>query len=179
MTNQITGEITARDSLGRLTQLAKEIEALITQDENKENGSSIDLTQALGQVQGQWLTKVESIGLLVKDYELTRGNYNGEIERLKRIDTALELRIEWLKQYLMYNMETNKEEKLQFPMVTVAIHKNPPSVGIVDETLIPSSYTRIIQEIRINKAEILKDLKAGKQVAGAALVTDRKHLEIK
>jgi hypothetical protein len=76
-------------------------------------------------------------------------------------------------------MQAKGEDKLQFALVTVAIRYNPPSVGITDEKEIPSSYTRIIQEIKINKAEILKELKAGKQVPGTTLITEVKRLEIK
>ena len=175
MIDQTTGEITSRDSLGRLTQLSKEIEALIVQ----ENVPPEQLTKALDQVQGQWLTKVESIGHLVKDYELTIKNCEEERIRLDNISNALKMRIGWLKSYLMYNMQAKGEDKLQFALVTVSIHNNPPSVGITDEKEIPSSYTRIIQEIKINKAEILKELKAGKQVPGTTLITDVKRLEIK
>jgi len=179
MIDQTTGEITSRDSLGRLTQLSKEIEALIVQSEDRDNAAPEALAKALDQVEGQWMTKVESIGYLVKDYELMRKNWNEEIDKLKRMDEALKLRIEWLKSYLMYNMQAKGEDKLQFALVAVAIRNNPPSVGITDEKEIPSSYTRIIQEIKINKAEILKELKAGKQVPGTILITDVKRLEIK
>ena len=176
MTDPTTGEITSRDSLGRLTQLSKEIEALIVQAEEQD---SISMSKALDRVQGQWLTKVESIGYLVKDYELMRKNWNEEIDKLKRMDEALKLRIEWLKGYLMYNMQTLGEDKLQFALVTVAIRNNPPSVAIQDEKLIPSSYTRIVQEIKIDVAGIRKELMAGKTVPGTTLVTDKKRLEIK
>jgi len=180
MIDQTTGEITSRDSLGRLTQLSKEIEALIVQNDNDATvGVAIDLTKALDQIQGQWLTKVESIGHLVKDYELTIKNCEEERIRLDNMSKAFKMRIEWLKSYLMYNMQAKGEDKLQFALVTVAIRNNPPSVGITDEKEIPSSYTRIIQEIKINKAEILKELKAGKQVPGTTLITDVKRLEIK
>jgi len=180
MTDPTTGEITSRDSLGRLTQLSKEIETLINQTIEEKGVAPEEITKALGQVQAQWLTKVESIGLLVKDYELTRKNCNEEIERLKRIDKALELRTEWLKIYLLYNMQANNEtEPLKFPFVTVAIRNNPPSVAIIDEKEVPSSYTRIVQEIKLDITGIRKELMAGKTVPGTTLVTDKKRLEIK
>jgi hypothetical protein len=176
MIDQTTGEITSRDSLGRLTQLSKEIEALIVQAEEQD---SISMSKALDQVEGQWMTKVESIGHLVKDYEHSIRDWEEERIRLDNMSKALKLRIEWLKSYLMYNMQVKGEDKLQFALVTVVIRNNPPSVGITDEKEIPSSYTRIIQEIKINKAEILKELKAGKQVPGTTLITEVKRLEIK
>jgi len=179
MIDQTTGEITSRDSLGRLTQLSKEIEVLIVQSEDRDNAAPEALTKALDQVEGQWMTKVESIGHLVKDYEHSIRDWEEERIRLDNMGKALKLRIEWLKSYLMYNMQVKGEDKLQFALVTVVIRNNPPSVGITDEKEIPSSYTRIVQEIKINKAEILKELKAGKQVPGTTLITDVKRLEIK
>lgn len=174
-----TGEITSRDSLGRLTQLSKEIEVVILQYEEQSNASPEALTKALDQVQGQWLTKVESIGHLVKDFELMAKTWEEERVRLDNMAKALKMRTEWLKNYLMFNMQAMKEDRLIFPLVTIAIRNNPPSVAVIDEKEIPSSYTRIIQEIKLDIAGIRKELMAGKLVAGATLVTDKKRLEIK
>lgn len=174
-----TGEITSRDSLGRLTQLSKEIEALILQYEEQSNASPEALTKALDQVQGQWLTKVESIGHLVKDYEHMAKTWEEERVRLDNMAKTLKMRTEWLKNYLMFNMQAMKEDRLIFPLVAIAIRNNPPSVAVIDEKEIPSSYTRIIQEIKLDIAGIRKELMAGKLVAGATLVTDKKRLEIK
>lgn len=175
MTDTNTGEITARNSLGRLTELSKQIDSLIAQSDVPPE----ELTKALDQVNAQWLTKIESIGHLVKDYEHMIVDFEEERQRLDNMSKALKLRVEWLKQYLMFNMQAKGEDKLQFSLVTVSVRNNPPSVGIADETEIPASYTRIIQEIRIDKASILKELKDGKTVRGCFLITDKKRLEVK
>lgn len=104
-----TGEITSRDSLGRLTQLSKEIEALILQYEEQSNASPETLTKALDQVQGQWLKKVESIGHLVKDYEHMAKTWEEERVRLDNMAKALKMRTEWLKNYLMFNEEVSHD----------------------------------------------------------------------
>lgn len=173
-----TGEITARDSLARLTQLSKEIEALyLASDEDDPNKEA--LSNAIEQIGAQWLDKVESIGLLIKDYEHMISDFKAEANRLDNFSKNLELRMEWLKQYLMFNMESKKDTNLKFPMVTVQIANNPPSVGITDEKAIPPKYVRIVQETKINRVEILKDLKEGKEVPGCFLVTGKKSLRIK
>ena len=179
MINSTTGEITSRDSLGRLTELSKQIEALIIQSEDIDNASPETLTKALDQVQGQWLTKVESTGHLIKDYEHMIKDWEEERVRLDNMSKTLKMRTEWLKNYLFFNMIAMKEDKLVFPLVTVAIRNNPPSVAVIDEKEIPSSYTRIVQEIKLDIAGIRKELIAGKSVPGAVLITDKKRLEIK
>lgn len=179
MINSTTGEITSRDSLGRLTELSKQIEALIIQSEDRDNASPEALTKALDQVQGQWLTKVESTGHLIKDYEHMIKDWEEERVRLDNMSKTLKMRTEWLKNYLFYNMIAMKEDKLVFPLVTVSIRNNPPSVAVIDEKEIPSSYTHIVQEIKLDIAGIRKELIAGKSVPGAVLVTDKKRLEIK
>jgi hypothetical protein len=109
---------------------------------------------------------------MLKDWEEER-------QRLDNMGKSLKARIEWLKQYLMYNMQTRGENKLQFALVTVVVRDNPPSVGITDEKEVPASYTKIITEIKIDKAKILKELKEGKEITGCFLVTDKKRLEVK
>ena len=68
----------------------------------------------------------------------------------------------------------NKVEGLQW---TFSLKKNPPSVAIEDENLIPAEYIDYDPKIKVQ--QISDDLKAGKAVPGAKLHTDRTRLEIK
>ncbi len=171
-----TGEIVSKDTLDRLTQTAKAIEALMAQEDTPPE----ELQKALGQIEAKWLDKVESIGHLVKDWEYRADILKAEIERLQAMKKTLESRSQWLKDYCLWNMVAQNEERLQFPMFTVSVRKNPPSVLVLDEKEIPSSYTRVITEIQINKLAIMDHYKkTGGTVKGCQIVTDRKRLEIK
>jgi DNA repair exonuclease SbcCD ATPase subunit len=52
------------------------------------------------------------------------------------------------------------------------------SVEVVDESLVPGEFTRIVQKIEVNKAEALKALKNGVEVAGLSLL-ERENVVVK
>jgi hypothetical protein len=173
---QPTGEIITRPTLARLTDLGRQIQALLLDAsiEDKET-----LATALQHIEGDWLTKVENCGHIIRDFDYLIENFDAEIDKLRAHKKALENRQAWLLDYLMFNMVEKGEDKLQFPLVSVSIVKNPPSVEILDEKMIPSSYTTIKTEITINKKPIADDLKKGINVPGARLITDRKRVQVR
>ena len=171
-----TGEITTRPTLSRLTETGKAIQALLLNPDIQDKET---LQKALGEVEGQWLTKVENIGHLCKDMDYLIDNFMTEIAKLENQARVLANRKAWLLDYLMVNMIASNETKLQFPLVAVSIVNNPPSVEIIDEKAIPASYITIKTETVINKNPIRDDLKKGIEVPGARLITDRKRVQIK
>ena len=51
----------------------------------------------------------------------------------------------------------------------MTVRKNPASVDVLDENLIPSEYKKEVVEVKVDKKAILADLKEGVVVEGAAL----------
>lgn len=88
--------------------------------------------------------------------------------RMMAREKALKNQILRLKSYLLENMEKCEISKIECPQFVIGIQKNPPSVDIFDESLIPSEYDRI--KIDKDLARIRDDLKNGVVIPGARLV---------
>jgi hypothetical protein len=103
---------------------------------------------------------------------------NMEIDRLKHrtfVKSNLQKR---LKDYLMSCMKNAGYKKLEYPTITVSVHKNNPSVEILREDLLPDKYLQIIQVRSIDRRLLADDLKIG-DVPGAHLITEKTHLRIR
>jgi hypothetical protein len=175
-----TGEITKKKSLYELTELSQQIEDLIVQF--RESGEDYStLTTALGQLEAERLTKIEGIFRLLQWREKRIEAIKEEKARLNQVQNRLEADNDWLEQYCVKNMEEHNESKLIFSLVKGSVRNNPPSVEVIDESLIPDTFLRIKTVTEINKTDILNRFRAGtiKEVAGAKIVTDRKSLIIK
>lgn len=105
---------------------------------------------------------------------------DAEIARLRKRKEVNDHLKERLKEYLKDCMTKAGLTKLDIGIMTVSVQKNPPSVGITNEAVIPASYKDVIPEqYVISKKRILEALKANIEVAGAELVTDKTNLRIK
>lgn len=107
------------------------------------------------------------------------GSVDVEIERLqKRKKFAINLQ-ERLKEYIRINMVRADIQKIETDIFTIAVQKNPPSVDITNEEIIPAGYKVIKQIISVDKKQLLNDLKEGKKIEGCHIVLDKTHLRIR
>ena len=66
-------------------------------------------------------------------------------------------------------METTGTKKIEAPDILIKTGKNPPSVEIYDESLIPAQFVTSKMVTSISKAYIKESIKAGNEVPGARL----------
>ena len=143
-----------------------------------------DLTQEEFEEQGNELAlilknKAENIVGYNFTLESNKNILKKEIERLLSIYKATEDKQEKLYKYVKENMNKLGLEKIETPIGNITIKKNPPSINIVDEKIIPIEYIKEKIVISIDKTKIKEDLKAGKTVLGAELIETNTRLEIK
>ena len=112
--------------------------------------------------------KAENTAKLIRSLEADIEVLKAEEKRLAERRKTYEGKVITLKQYLQIQMEMAGIEKVKRPLVTISIRKNPPSVRVLDESLIPSEYM-IPQEPKISKKDIKEALKNGEFVPGAEL----------
>lgn len=91
----------------------------------------------------------------------------------------LENRLEKFKDYVKDNMQRLNIIKLESELGTLLISKNPASVEILDENLIPSEYKKEKITVAVDKVAIKNALKEGKNIQGVKLVDDKTSLKIK
>ena len=124
---------------------------------------------SLDGVQEEIDIKAENIAKLIKSIEVDIAGFREEEIRLANRRKTLENRKEGLKTYLDDQMRALGMEKIKGKIFTIAFQKNPPSVDIVDTQLLPKEYFCEPVEPVPDKKHIMEDLKAGKEIPGAAI----------
>lgn len=127
-----------------------------------------EITAALNGLEGQFDLKAENIVKVMKSLDADVVGLKAEEKRLADRRKSLENRSLNLKAYLSDSMRAIKKEKIKGSIFTLAFQKNPPSVNIVDLTLIDKKYL-IEQPSTLDKKMILEDLKNDIEVYGAEI----------
>lgn len=112
--------------------------------------------------------KAENIAKLIRNLESDVAAYKEEEDRLKTKRQATENKVKWLKTYLEDNMKLTGKTKFKSGMFNFSIQKNPASVNIVDEKIIPEEFL-IQQPPKVDKTSLKEILKRGIEVPGAEL----------
>ena len=112
--------------------------------------------------------KAENIAKLIRNLESDVAAYKEEEDRLKTKRQATENKVKWLKTYLEDNMKLTGKTKFKSGMFNFSIQKNPASVNITDEKVIPEEFL-IQQPPKVDKTSLKEILKRGIEVPGAEL----------
>ena len=112
--------------------------------------------------------KAENIAKLIRNLESDVSAYKEEEDRLKTKRQATENKVKWLKTYLEDNMKLTGKTKFKSGMFNFSIQKNPASVNITDERIIPDEFL-IQQPPKVDKTSLKEALKSGIEVPGAEL----------
>ncbi len=126
-----------------------------------------DTLEALGD---EMETKAINVTKFMRNMEATaKAIKEAEAEMTKR-RKLLENRIKWMKDYLKGSMEHTGITKIECPYFKLSIQKNPASVIITNEKLIPEQFKEQVISLKIDKTAIKNCLKAGKAITGAKLI---------
>ena len=112
--------------------------------------------------------KAENIAKLIRNLESDVSAYKEEEDRLKTKRQATENKVKWLKTYLEDNMKLTGKTKFKSGRINFSIQKNPVSVNITDEKIIPEEFL-IPQPPKVDKTSLKEILKRGIEVPGAEL----------
>lgn len=112
--------------------------------------------------------KAENIAKLIRNLKADVTAYKEEEDRLKTKRQATENKVKWLKTYLEGNMKLTGKTKFKSGMFNFSIQKNPASVNILDERIIPEEFL-IPQLPKIDKTALKDVLKTGVEVPGVEL----------
>ena len=126
----------------------------------------------------QMETKAENIIAVIRNYETRIEGIKAEEKRLMEYRKSEEKKLERLKEYTTYCMELLGNKKLDTTLGRISLRKKPETLNIIDESLIPSQYKEIIQTVKVDKAQIKKDLKEG-NIEGVELVEGGNSLQVK
>lgn len=140
---------------------------------------SVDTTQE--EYKQVYLDTLESVTVLFEEkaegYAMVRTQLKAdeeavdyEIKRLQAKKTALANNRKRLEQTLQEEMIATNQRKIKTPLFSIYIQKNPPSVQVTNEEIIPEDFY-IPQPDKLDKASIKECLKRGIIVPGVELVS--------
>lgn len=151
--------------LYELTEMYKNIWDLVEDDE-----VDLDtLETALSQVEDNLEVKAENIAKLIKGIDGDIDTLKAEEKRLADKRRVLENKQKNIKGYLENQLRVMGIDKVKTPLFTVALQKNPPSVEIVNEDLIPEQFKKTVTTTTIVKKDLLEALKSGQVIEGAEI----------
>lgn len=119
--------------------------------------------------------KAKWIWAILRTFKSYEDTIASEIKRLTALKKSYKTNADSLKSYLGYNLKQLEMEKLETDLFKFSFRKSK-SVVIEDGVLPPDEYLKTT--ISIDKSAILKDLKAGKEIKGCALL-EKDNLQIK
>lgn len=143
-----------------------------------------ELTPEEMQEQGNELARElqnKSTGIIgyTRNQELLIQAIKEEENRLAENRKAIENKLDRFKEYVKSNMQELAVEKIETPLGVLSVVKNPASVEIVDETMIPSEYKIKKETYTPDKKAIKEALKNGENILGVKLIEDKTSLRIK
>lgn len=119
--------------------------------------------------------KMEWLGLHVKELRAEAQAVKAEADALYKRATSASKRADGIENYLTFLMTDGELDKFQTNRLTLSF-RSSKAVEVTSEALIPKEYFRIKREP--DKVALSADLKAGKEIPGAALV-ERRRIQVK
>lgn len=121
--------------------------------------------------------KIESIGLFILELKSKDKEYKEYIESVKKRQDRNKKKLESLEKYLTNYMEQSEVNKFETKKIDIRFRKSS-SCNVLDSEKVPSQYKHIETTEKVDKAQILKDLRSGNTVDGCELV-ENKSIQIK
>lgn len=116
--------------------------------------------------------KADGYVAVIKSLEADNHAIDEEIKRLRQRKTSNQNGVKRLKESLQEVMEQTGKEKFKTSFNSYSIANNPPSLDVIDETLIPKQYY-VEQKPKLDKKELLKAVKGGLELKGVELKQSR------
>lgn len=125
------------------------------------------------------IRRVDDFGRSLRSLDAQAEFASAEIKRLQERKKGIEALREKLTDRAIVLMEREGLKKLQGNTVTLTLAAKPASVAIIDESILPPQFVRIVQTTSPDKVAIKAALNAGETVPGADLTIGGNSLRIK
>lgn len=134
-----------------------------------ESTEEFDIVQKIQEINENFDIKAMNIVSLVKNFKLDLDNIDNVIDSLKYKRESLGKKIDNLYEYLKFNMEKIEKLEIKNSIHTAKIANNPPSVSVVDASIIPLEYINRTEIVKPDLTKIKNDLKMGVIIDGVLL----------
>ncbi len=157
----------------KLYEIAGEYRALLTimdsSDEDEIDEDSFLL--ALDVLETDFTAKATNIGCLIREMTAESQAVAETVKNLHDRKQRLDKRANWLRNYLLNQMQTAGIASAKDARISVTLKNNPPSVHIESPESLPLSYCRVIPAFhQPDKTAIKTALKSGINIPGCSLI---------
>lgn len=159
----------------KLYEISNEFQKIVDLIENCDEMSP-ELIEQLNAVSDNASAKVINVAAYIKNLEAESSSMQVYLNNMRDRQDKVEKRIDSLKEYLRYNMDLLKLNKVESPEFNVQLRANSFSLDLFDQASIPKEYFKVKETVSISKQDIIKDLKVGCDVPGARFVTTKSVL---
>lgn len=159
----------------RLYEISSEFQKVVDLIENCDEMSA-EMIDMLNTVSENASAKIIAVGAFIKNLEAQAHSMEDYIKNMSERCAKVEKKIVNLKDYLKYNMDILKLNKVESPEFDVQLRANQYSLDLFDQALVPKEYLRVKETVTLSRADIIKDLKVGCDVPGARFVTTKSVL---
>lgn len=131
------------------------------------------LADTLEGLEGEFEDKAEAYAKVMRQLEteadMLEAEAKAEAERLNRQAKQRRDNVERMKATLEAAMQATGKKKFQTKLFDFQIRKNPPSLQMAEDALVPFEFL-IDQEPKVDKKGIIYALKEGRTIEGCSLV---------
>lgn len=160
--------------MATLYELDKAIEQVIEHgfSWDEETGEVLFEAEDLESLQVAFSDKLEACGIWMKNQKALADAIKAEEKALCDRRKSIEKRLERMDGYVLGCLMRTPKQSVETPMVSLKTRKSTKTI-IDDEAEVPEEFTEQVVTVKVNKTEIGKALKAGREVPGAHLETSQ------
>lgn len=135
------------------------------QNSDIEEDQALELLESM---QGAIQEKAKNVAMVIRNMETTSEAIQNAITDMTARRKSIDRKIEWMKNYLLENMERTGISKIESPYFVIALRDNPESLIVESDAEIPPEYFKP-QDPVLDKAGLKKDMQLGVIVPGCRL----------
>jgi hypothetical protein len=160
--------------MSSLFSLVEQHRSLLALAESETDIPEEVIRDTLEGLTGEVQAKAQSVARFIANQEAMAEAIDNAAASMTIRAKRLRARTAYLKQYLLTNMQAAEISKIESPELVVSLKKNPPSVVVFDEALVPAEFKRTPPPAPPpvpvpDKTAIKEALKAGTDVPGCRL----------
>ena len=129
-----------------------------------------EFVEAIKAKDGELSEKLENYAMIITNRQAIADGKKAESKRLAESAKSEENAIKRMKEVMQFAMVSAGKTKIKGEKFNFTVQKNPPSLKVLDENLVPREYVEVEEVIKIDKKAILHELKAGVEIAGVEVV---------
>lgn len=128
-----------------------------------------EFAEALKRFDGELTEKLEGYAMVIKNIESDIEGLKAEEKRLDKRRKAMENSVKRMKENMQYSMVATGQLKVKGEKFNFTVQKNPPSLKVLDEALIPIEFINVETVRTIDRKTLMERLKANEIINGVEI----------